>query len=119
MGESVEVLLVVLLLAMGWYWYDSTVAKEAAMRAARRACERHRQQLLDETVVLAGIRPRRDASGRVRLLRHYRFEFSGDGELRRSGEIRLLGQRIAGLNLELGDFTLYEQDEGGRPPTVH
>ena len=118
-GEDVEVLLVILLLGLVWYWYDSTVVKEAAMVAARRACVRHQQQLLDETVVLERIRPRRDASGRVRLLRHYRFEFSADGERRRSGEIHLLGRRITGLNLELGDHTLYEQDEGGQPPTLH
>lgn len=111
-----EVLLVVFLLGMGWYWYDSTLAKEAAIRAARRACERYQQQLLDETVALARIRPRRDASGRVRLLRHYRFEFSGDGERRHSGEIRLLGRRITGLNLELDEHTLYDQDEGGPSP---
>ncbi len=114
-----EVLLIVILLGLGWYWYDSTLAKEAAVVAARRACERHSLQLLDETVALARIRPRRDASGRVRLLRLYRFEFSGDSELRRSGEISLLGQRITAMNLELDDYTLYEQDEGGEPPAAH
>ena len=114
-----EVLSIVILLGAAWFWFDSTVAKEAAVAAARRACERHQQQLLDETVALARIRPRRDHSGRVRLLRLYRFEFSGDGELRRSGEISLLGQRITGLNLDLEDHTLYEQDEGGQPPTQH
>lgn len=114
-----EVLLVVFLLGMGWYWYDSTLAKEAAISAARRACERHQQQLLDETVVLAAVRPQRDTSGRMRLLRHYRFEFSGDGERRAGGEIRLLGQRVTGLNLELEDHFLYEQEEERRPPGSH
>ena len=116
---GVEGLFIFVLLGMAWYWYDSTLAKEAAIAAARRACERHRQQLLDETVVLARIRPRRDRSGRMRLLRHYRFEFSGDGELRRSGEISLLGRRVTGLNLELGDYTLYDQDDDGQPPSLH
>lgn len=111
-----EILVVVLFLGVGWYWYDSTVAKEAAIRAARRACERHNQQLLDETVVLAGLRPRRDTSGRMRLWRHYRFEFSGDGEQRRSGEVTVLGQRITGLNLELEEYTLFDQDEPPRRP---
>lgn len=114
-----EGLFVLFLLVLAWYWYDSTIAKEAAVAAARRACERHQQQLLDETVALVRIRPRRDSSGRVRLLRHYRFEFSGDGELRRSGEISLLGQRVTGLNLELSEHTLYDQDEGGQPPHLH
>lgn len=114
-----EVLSIVFLLGAAWFWFESTVAKEAAVAAARRACERHQQQLLDETVALARIRPRRDRSGRVRLLRLYRFEFSGDGDLRRSGEISLLGQRITGLNLDLEDHTLYDQDEGGEPPALH
>jgi hypothetical protein len=113
----VEVLLIVLLLAAAWYWYDSTIVKERAVAAARRACARHRQQLLDGTVALSRLRPRRDGGGRMRLQRHYRFEFSGDGELRRSGEIILLGQRIIGLNLELDDYTLYDQDE--QPPSLH
>lgn len=114
-----EVLVIILLLATGWYWYDSTVAKEAAVVAARRACERHHQQLLDETVALARIRLRRDGSGRVRLLRLYRFEFSGDGEQRRCGEVTLLGQWVAALNLEMEEFTLYDLDEDREPPTTH
>lgn len=114
-----EVLIIFLLLVIGWYWYDSTLAKEAAITAARRACERYHQQLLDETVALTGVRPRRDSSGRMRVLRYYRFEFSGDGEQRASGEISLLGQRVTGLNLELDDHTVYEQDGGGQPPKAH
>jgi hypothetical protein len=113
----VDVLLIVLLLVLVWYWYDGTVVKERAMAAARRACERHHQQLLDETVALIRVRPRRDPSGRMRLLRHYRFEFSGDGEQRSHGDITLLGQRVTGLNLELEDYTLYDQDE--QPPSLH
>ena len=106
-----EVLVIGVLLAVGWYWYDSTLAKERAIGEARRACERHQQQLLDETVALVAVRPRRDASGRMRLLRDYRFEFSGDGERRASGEISLLGQRVTGLNLALENHTLYEQED--------
>lgn len=109
-------LFIVLLLGMAWYWYDSIIAKEAAVAAARRACERHHQQLLDETVVLARLRPRRDRSGRVRLLRHYRFEFSGDGEFRRGGEVILLGRRVTGLTLELDGHTLYDRDDNAPPP---
>lgn len=109
-----ESLFIVLALALAWYWYDGTVVKEKAVVSARRACERHSQQLLDETVVMARVRPQRDRSGRVRLLRHYRFEFSGDGEMRHGGEIVLLGQRVIALNLQLDDHTLYDNDEG--PP---
>lgn len=95
---------------VAWAWYSGTKAKEAAVRAARRACERHRQQLLDETVVLQGMRLRRDGSGRVRVLRRYGFEFSADGMERRPGELELLGQRLVAVNLQLDGGVLYEQD---------
>lgn len=104
-----EWLLVALALIV-WGWYSGTVAKEAAVRAARRICAEHHQQLLDETVALQGMRPRRDQSGRMRLWRQYGFEFSGDGEGRHRGEIALLGQRLVASNLELDGFTLYRQE---------
>lgn len=99
-----------------WGWYSGAVAKEAAVRVARRACERHGQQLLDETVALAGLRPQRDRSGRVRLWRRYGFEFSADGEQRHRGELELLGQRVVATNLELDGFVLYEQAPDERQP---
>lgn len=112
-----EWLLIVLAL-LGWGFYSGTIAKEAAVQAAKRACERHRQQLLDQTVVLRRLRLRRDHSGRLRLLRLYGFEFSGDGESRHRGEVELLGQRPLSCNLELDGFTLYEQGSEGQqePP---
>jgi hypothetical protein len=94
---------------VAWAWYSSASVKEVAVRAARRACERHHQQLLDETVALKRIRLRRDQSGQMRFLRSYGFEFSGDGEQRYRGEIELLGLRLVATNLSLDGFTLYEQ----------
>ena len=99
----------VALAMIAWGWYSGTVTKEAAVRAARRSCETHHQQLLDETVALQGIRPRRDGSGRMRLLRRYGFEFSGDGDERHQGMIELLGLKVTAIDLEMGGFTLYEQ----------
>jgi hypothetical protein len=104
---------------VAWYWYDSNLAKEAAMKAARRACQRHGQQLLDETVVLVRVRPRRDRSGRVRWLRHFDFEFSDDGERRRQGEVTLLGRRVTDLRLALEDYVLHDQDDVSGPSHLH
>lgn len=95
---------------VAWAWYGGTKAKETAVRAARRACERHHQQLLDETVSLQRMRLRRDGSGRVRVLRSYGFEFSADGLARRPGELELLGQRLMAVNLQLGEGVLYEHE---------
>lgn len=99
-----------------WGWYSGAVAKETAVRVARRACERHGQQLLDETVTLVAVRPRRDRSGRVRLWRRYDFEFSADGERRQRGELELLGRRLVATNLELDGFVLYEQAPDEQQP---
>jgi len=114
-----DIIGVALIVLLGWFWYDGSLAKEVAMRAARRACERHGQQLLDETVVLGRLRPQRDRSGRMRWWRLYRFEFSGDGERRSSGEVTLLGRRIMGLTLALDGHTLYDQHNQETPPRYH
>jgi hypothetical protein len=110
------------LLALGliaWGWYSGTVAKEAAVRAARRLCEQNGQQLLDETVALQSMKPQRALNGHLGMLRHYGFEFSGDGERRRFGQIALLGQRIIASHLELDEYTLHEQGPDEPPTTLH
>jgi len=114
----VEWLLVALALG-AWGWYSGTLAKEAAVQAARRLCAEHDQQLLDETVALKGMKPKRDGSGRMRLWRLYGFDFSGDGEGRHRGEIALLGCRQVSSNLELDGFTLYEEAPDEHGPRRH
>ena len=55
------------LLALGllvWFWFDSLKAREAGVAAARAACRREGLQFLDETVVGRGLRPVRDDDGR-------------------------------------------------------
>jgi hypothetical protein len=111
------VLLALALIA--WGWYSGTMAKEAAVKAARRLCDGHGQQLLDETVVLQGIRPQRAATGRLGILRRYGFEFSGDGEQRRFGQIAMLGKRIVASHLDLGEYTLHEQAPEDPPRPLH
>lgn len=111
-----------ILVALGiiaWGWYSGTVAKEAAVKAARRLCERNGQQLLDETVALHGMRPQRTPSGRLGLLRRYVFEFSSEGDERRRGWITLLAGRIVAAGLELEEGALLEQPSDEPPRTLH
>jgi hypothetical protein len=111
-----------ILLALGliaWGWYSGTVAKESAVKAARRLCERNGQQLLDETVAMQGMKPQRGADGRLGMLRHYGFEFSGDGEQRRFGQIALLGKWVVTSQLDMGEYTLHEQAEKEPPHRLH
>jgi uncharacterized protein DUF3301 len=88
MGELIFVLLLGLLACL---WYDSMRARERAVAAGRAACERESLQLLDETVECVSVRPGRGSSGRARLRRVYRFEFSDTGDNRRAGRIVMLG----------------------------
>jgi hypothetical protein len=93
----------VLLAAVCWFWYDSMRAREHALAAGRAACDRERLQLLDETVALESIRLGRGKSGRLRLLRHYAFEFSDPlldgGNNRRDGVVVMQSDRVESVAL--------------------
>jgi Protein of unknown function (DUF3301) len=86
-------------LTAAWLWYASMAARERAVVAGREVCEREGLQLLDDTVALRHMRVRRDALGRLAILRRYAFEFSDTGNNRREGEIEMLGLRILDLRL--------------------
>ena len=113
-----QFLLLPVLLLGAWFWLDGMRAKEQATRAARRACERHELQLLDETVVLVRLRLGRDHHGRAGWRRRYRFEFTREGDIRSQGEVELLGRWGIAMHLSLGPFTRHEFDQSaaGGPP---
>lgn len=99
------------LAAIGWFWLDSLKARDAAIAAARRACESEGLQLLDETVASEGIKPERDDEGVLRLRRVYAFEYSDTGDNRRRGSVVMLGRRVVLLNVGLRAVP--------RHPTLH
>lgn len=86
--------------AFAWLWYDSMRARERAVAAGQRACERDRLQFLDETVECISFRPARDDAGRMALRRVYRFEFSDNGDNRRGGGIVMLGGKVESVTME-------------------
>lgn len=91
----------VLLGALGWFWLDGLRARDAAMAAARRACESEGLQFLDDTVSFAGIKLERDDEGALRFRRVYNFEYSDTGDNRRRGSVVMLGRRVILLNVGL------------------
>ena len=101
---------VLLLGLMAWFWWGATRAREVAISAARRACTRCGVQFLDDSVALAKTRLRRDGRGQMRVLRYYRFEFSTSGADRAGGYAVVLGQRLLDLHLDL-----LVDDASGRP----
>lgn len=98
MGEAV--ILLALLGAAGWYWFDSVSARDIALAAAKRACERAEVQLLDHTVARGRIRLLRNRQGNLSICRVYSFEFATDGEHRYRGLIALLGRRVEEVDME-------------------
>ena len=74
-----EVVALLALAALGWLWFDSMRAREAAVAAGQLACGRDGLQFLDETVECVSVRPAREDAGQMTLRRVYRFEFSDDG----------------------------------------
>lgn len=100
-----------LLLALGLlvaFWRDSLAAREAALRAAVRACKQSQVQLLDGALVISELGLRRNANGTVRFWRLYEFEFSLDGSARYPGRVGMLGQGVEMVQLDRPDGTLIE-----------
>lgn len=97
MAEAVALLLLGAAVAV---WIDALRAREAALDAGRKACERYGLQLLDDTVAFARLRLARDEDGRLGLQRLYTFEFSENGSNRRSGAIRVHGRRAEDVQLD-------------------
>jgi hypothetical protein len=94
-----EIFFLILFLALGWLWWDSMQAREAAVAAARAACEAEGLLFLDDTVGIASIKAARNSDGRLRLQRAYDFEFSDTGDNRVKGSVVMLGRRVMLLNL--------------------
>jgi len=89
-GSVIPALL--LLAAAALWWHGAVRALDAAREAARAFCRRQGWQLLDQTVSMASVTPRRSRGGWA-LVRRYRFDFCPDGQSRRQGGLLLLGGR--------------------------
>ena len=92
-----EALAWIALFLVAWFWYDSAGAREAAVAAARAACDADGLQFLDDTVAIVRIWPGRDGDGQLRLQRVYGFEYSDTGDNRRGGSIVVLGRRAVAI----------------------
>ncbi|MFT4174893.1 MAG: DUF3301 domain-containing protein [Rhodocyclaceae bacterium] len=89
-----EILVLAIIGAVGWFWFDTLSAREVALRHGRRVCHEEGLQLLDETVAVSALRLARDEDGRLRVQRLYDFEYSDTGNNRRKGQLTLLGREL-------------------------
>lgn len=93
---------VMVLAALGLFWWEGLKKRELAIQAARLICQRAGVQLLDETVVLKGLKPRRDENQRLSLRREFRFEYSDTGDNRLPGLVVMLGNKVLSVDLQAG-----------------
>jgi hypothetical protein len=107
--DVMSLLLLLLLAALGWFWFDSLHALEIARKAGRRACDDAHVQFLDDTVAGIGLELARGKSGRRVLRRTYRFEFSETGNTRLEGRLILLGDRVESVTME--PYRLLSEDQ--------
>ena len=116
-SNTLELLGLIVILLSGWLWFDSLKAREAAVLAARAACEGEGLLFLDDTVGIASLKPARDGEGRLRLQRAYDFEYSDTGNNRIHGSVVMLGNRVLMLNVGLSE--LREAPEVSKVHTLH
>lgn len=100
-----EILFILILIGVLWLWQDSVSTREKATAAARAACRQINAQFLDETVMMVKLRLCRRNSGTMALCRLYNFDFTLDGEQRRSGVIRMKADIIEDILLDVDQAT--------------
>ena len=102
-----EVFLVFILGLAGLYFLGSIRVRELAIQAVKRAAERDNYQLLDQSVHLDKISLSRDDTGRWRIWRQYRFDYSFDGVERREGFVIMLARQLQAIVVSEREFTLH------------
>jgi hypothetical protein len=98
MSDVEDMLVLLVFCAVVALWLKLTGARERAVQEARRQCELHRLQLLDESVGLRAMRIRR-INGIRRIERGYVFDVSIDGDDREQGRLWMIGNALSGLSL--------------------
>ncbi|QRP62957.1 DUF3301 domain-containing protein [Rhodanobacter sp. FDAARGOS 1247] len=107
MSDVFNLLLLLGLVAIVAAWLKLSTARERAVLEARRQCEQHGLQLLDETVGLRALRLRR-VDGLLRVERCYGFEVSIDGHDREPCRLWMLGNSLSGLSLPVIELQPHE-----------
>jgi hypothetical protein len=108
MSDLSNLLLLLALGAIVGLWLKLSVARERAVQEARRQCQQHGLQLLDETVGLRGVRLRR-VNGLRMIERCYGFEVSIDGHDREPGRLWMIGNALSGLSLPTIELLPHEE----------
>lgn len=89
------------------YFLAAVRVRELAVQAVRRASREDDFQLLDQSVHLRRFSLSRDETGRWRVWRQYRFDYSYDGVERRQGFVIMLGKKIQTIIVSENTPTLH------------
>ena len=89
-----EIVSVFLFGALCLHFLAAIRVRELAVQAVGRASRRDDFQLLDQAVHIRRISMSRDDTGRWRIWRQYRFDYSYDGVERRQGFVIMLGKQL-------------------------
>ena len=90
-----EIALLLILIALAWFWLDSMAKRERAILLGDELAARFNLQLLDETVACSKVWLARNSRGHVHFLRTYEFEVSASGAERLHCHLILLGNQIS------------------------
>lgn len=82
------------------FWWQGDKIRSTALQYLYDYCRAQDLQLLDQTIVLKGVWPRRNNFGSLQLRRRYSFEFTSTGEERYQGMIELSGRRLQSIEVE-------------------
>jgi len=102
-----EIFTVFLFGALCLYFLGSIRVRELAVQAVGRASRQDDFQLLDQAVHIRRISLSRDETGRWRIWRQYRFDYSYDGVERRQGYVIMLGKRLQAVVVSEPAHTLH------------
>jgi len=102
-----EILTVFMFGALCLYFLGSTRVRELAVQAVGRASKQDDFQLLDQTVHIRRVSLSRDNTGRWRIWRQYRFDYSYDGVERRQGFVIMLGKQLQSVVISERAHTLH------------
>lgn len=89
-----EMLLILIVILIAWYWLDAISKREIAISLGRELAKRCQLQLLDETVACDKIWLARDHNGHARIARLYVFEVSANGQNRFNCQLQILGKQL-------------------------
>jgi hypothetical protein len=95
----VEITLLILI-AIGLFWYSSMQARERGVSIAQQVCTEIDSQLLDETILLCHIGLKRDRLGQLRIRRIYTFRYVDNHNNIQQGTLILLGKQQESLLLD-------------------